>query len=237
MNLQRIITKLRKAIDTIQLQSKVSYSQCGEDIIADYFFESIGISKPRYLDIGANQPVKGNNTYLFYLKGARGVCIEPDISLIQVLNKSRPDDLVIHAGISTSVSSEADFYFFDGHYNAWNTFSKEDADKKQRESGINYKQTKVKLDTVENIIKANNLGHINFISLDVEGLDLQILKSIDFSTIRPELICVETIEFSMNNTINKNSEIMSFMLTQGYHVYADTNLNTFFCRNDLFKKI
>ncbi|WP_407520285.1 FkbM family methyltransferase [Lacibacter sp. MH-610] len=236
MNLQRIFTKFKKAVDTIQLRSKVSYSQSGEDIIVDYFFESIGISKPTYADIGANQPVKGNNTYLFYLKGSRGVCIEPDISLISTLKQKRPGDLILNLGISTSVSAEANFYFFDGIYSAWNTFSKEDADQKMKESGLAYRQTKVKLETVENIINQYQLGHINFISLDVEGWDLPILQSIDFSRIRPEMICVETITFSLHNTMQKNADIINYMLTQGYKVYADTNLNTLFCRNDIFNR-
>jgi FkbM family methyltransferase len=235
MNLSRVITKLKKAVDTIQLRSKVSYSQSGEDIIADYFFESIGMSKPVYVDIGANQPSKGNNTYLFYLKGSKGICIEPDITLIPSLKSVRPRDIILNIGISTSVTSEADFYYFHGHYNAWNTFSKEDADKKSNESGIAYKISKVKLDTVGSMLEKYNMEKVNFISLDVEGLDLQILKSIDFNVIRPELICVETIEFSLNNTVNKNDEITSYMLTKGYRVYADTNLNTLFCRNDIFQ--
>jgi hypothetical protein len=155
--------------------------------------------------------------------------------LIPKLKNSRSGDLVLNLGISTATSTEADFYFFEGHFSAWNTFSKEDALIKQKESGIAFGQTKVKLNTVENIIKDYKLGHINFISLDVEGLDLEILKSIDFSLIRPELICVETIMFSLNNTINKNNDILSYMQTQGYKIYADTNLNSLFCRGDLFK--
>jgi FkbM family methyltransferase len=235
MNIKRAIIKIKKAIDAVQLRSKVSYAQCGEDLITDYFFDSIGIKYPFYIDIGANQPIKGNNTYLFYLKGSKGICVEPDITLIPSLQKARPEDIVLNIGISTSVAAEADFYYFDGHYNAWNTFSKEDADKKSSESGIAYKQSKVKLDTVQGIADAYKPEQINFISLDVEGLDLDILKSIDFNKIRPEMICVETIEFSLNNTVKKNQAIISYMLTQGYQVYADTNLNTLFCRNDIFQ--
>lgn len=234
MNYFRIITKFKKALDTIRLRSKVSYSQCGEDIIADYFFESIGISKPIYMDIGANEPVKGNNTYFFYLKGSRGVCIEPDKTLIPLLKKKRPGDLVLNLGISTTEKNEAEFYFFNGHYNAWNTFSKEDAEKKRSDSGIAYLTSKVQLSTVASIATKYLIEDVNFISLDVEGLDLQILKSIDLAKIRPQLICVETIEFAMKNTLNKNHEIITYMLTQGYKVYADTNLNTLFCRNDIF---
>jgi FkbM family methyltransferase len=235
MNFSRIITKFKKAADSIQLRSKVSYSQSGEDLIADYFFESIGIRQPSYIDIGANQPVKGNNTYLFYLKGCNGICIEPDISLISFLKKARPRDVILNMGVSVTEAAEADFYFFDGHYNAWNTFSKEDADKKSKESGITYRQSKVQLETVGNIADKYDFHNVNFISLDVEGLDLAILENIDFNRIRPELLCVETIEFSLNNNMNKNQEIISYMLTQGYRVYADTNLNTLFCRNDIFQ--
>lgn len=235
MNLSRIFTKFKKAADTLQLRSKVSYSQSGEDLIADYFFESIGIKQPTYIDIGANQPIKGNNTYLFYLKGGKGICVEPDISLISSLKKARPRDVILNIGVSVTVAAKADFYFFDGHYSAWNTFSKEDADKKSKESGIVYRQAKVQLETVGNIADEYDFQMVNFISLDVEGLDLAILKSMDFNKIRPELICVETIEFSLNNTMNKNQEIINYMLTQGYRVYADTNLNTLFCRNDIFQ--
>lgn len=235
MNLSRIFTKFKKAADTLQLRSKVSYSQSGEDLIADYFFESIGIKQPSYIDIGANQPIKGNNTYLFYLKGGKGICVEPDISLISSLKKSRPRDVILNIGVSVTVAAKAEFYFFDGHYSAWNTFSKEDADKKRKESGIEYRQSQVQLETVENIADKYNFQKVNFISLDVEGLDLAILKSMDFNKIRPELLCVETIGFSLNNTMNKNQEIINYMLTQDYRVYADTNLNTLFCRNDIFQ--
>lgn len=235
MNVQRAVIKVKKAIDTVFLRAKISYSQSGEDIIADYFFESIGIRKPFYIDIGANQPVKGNNTYLFYLKGSRGVCIEPDVSLIANLKNIRSKDLILNTGISITVADEADFYYFAGDYSAWNTFSKEDADKKSAESGIAYKQSKVKLDTVHGIVEKYQLPKVNFISLDVEGLDLLILKSIDFKILQPELICVETIEFSMTNTVKKNDAIVEYMLSQGYRVYADTNLNTLFCRNNIFQ--
>ena len=77
--------------------------------------------------------------------------------------------------------------------------------------------------------------HPNFISLDVEGLDLQILQSLDFEKFKPEVICVETITFGyMNNTEMKINEIADFMSTKGYSIYADTHINTIFCRKDLF---
>jgi FkbM family methyltransferase len=235
MNVGRIFTKLQKAFDLVTLKSKASYSQSGEDLIIDYFFESIGIKQPAYIDIGANHPEKGNNTYLFYLKGSRGICIEPDITLIPALKKVRPRDLVLNLGISIEAEDFADFYFFKEHHHAWNTFSKADAVKKSEESGLPFYSTKVKLDTIKNITQKYQFEKVNYLSIDVEGLDLEILKSIDFGWLKPELICVETIAFSMTNTLQKNQETVDYMLSKDYLVYADTNLNTIFCRKDLFK--
>jgi FkbM family methyltransferase len=235
MNVGRTFTKLKKAFDLITLKSKASYSQSGEDLIIDYFFESIGIKQPAYIDIGANQPEKGNNTYLFYLKGSRGICIEPDITLIPALKKVRPKDLILNLGISMVAEDFADFYFFKEHYHTWNTFSKDDATKKSEESGLSFYSSKVKLDTINSITQRYHFEKVNYLSIDVEGLDLEVLKSIDFGRIKPELICVETIAFSMTNTLRKNQVAVDFMLSKDYLVYADTNLNTIFCRKDLFK--
>ncbi len=237
MNLQRIITKFRKAVDTINLTSKVSYAQSGEDIIIEYLFESIGISNPKYIDIGTNLPKKGNNTYLFYLKNSKGICIEPDFSLIPAIKKIRPKDKILNIGLSFEKTAQAAFYYFESHYNAWNTFSKEDAIVKSNKSGIAFKEMKVELDTINNICKSYNFQDVNYLSIDVEGLDLAILKSIDFEVIKPEVICVETIAFSLTNTINKNQDIAAFMNSKDYLIYADTNLNTIFCRKDIFQKL
>jgi FkbM family methyltransferase len=234
MNLARIFVKLKKAFDLVTLKSKASYSQSGEDLIIDYFFDSIGITQPSYIDIGANQPVKGSNTYLFYIKGSRGICIEPDVSLMPALKKVRPRDLILNLGISTKAEDLADFYFFKGDYHAWNTFSKEDAIKKSKESGLPFYESKVKLETINSIAKQHQFQNVNYLSIDVEGLDLDILKSIDFDILKPELICVETILFSMKNVVLKNHAIVDYMISNGYIVYADTNLNTVFCRKDLF---
>jgi FkbM family methyltransferase len=234
MNFKRLANKIRKSLDIIKLKGNISYSQSGEDLIIKYLFDSIGKKNPSYIDIGANDPVKGNNTYLFYQNGSKGICVEPDISLINDLNKKRSDDLVLNIGISSIKADFATFYYFDNHYSAWNTFSKSDAEIKSEQSGIKYKKSKIELNTLNNICDKYNFNEVDFLSVDVEGLDLEILKSIDFVKVSPDVICVETICFSLKNTIKKNDDITSFMLSKEYIVYADTNLNTIFCKKDLF---
>ena len=77
----------------------------------------------------------------------------------------------------------------------------------------------------------------NFISIDVEGLDLEIVKSLDFERFRPEVFCIETISFSIDNTEKKLGEIPAFLHSKGYITYADTHINTIFCDAALFRKI
>ncbi len=108
--------------------SKLSYSQNGEDIIIKDLFAKIGIQKPDYLDIGANEPFYISNTYLFYSKGSKGVCIEPNPSLHKKFKRKRNRDICINAGIAFDEQLEADFYMFSEKANGLGTFSKEEAE-------------------------------------------------------------------------------------------------------------
>ena len=76
----------------------ISYAQTGEDIIVDFLIGAKKIKEFTYLDIGANHPVKFNNTYKFYDAGYRGVCIEPDPYVYAVLSKKRPEDICLNIG-------------------------------------------------------------------------------------------------------------------------------------------
>jgi hypothetical protein len=76
----------------------------------------------------------------------------------------------------------------------------------------------------------------NLLSVDVEGLDYKILKSLDFKKYSPEIICAETIEFSKDGTGNKNDRIPKLLASNGYIVYADTKINTIFIKADREKQ-
>jgi hypothetical protein len=93
---------------------------------------------------------------------------------------------------------------------------------------------KVPLLEINSIIQQHFQSCPNFISLDVEGLDLPILQSFDFNKYRPEVFCVETISFSLNNKGVKIKETIDFMHGKGYITYADTHINTIFCKAEMF---
>jgi len=212
-----------------------SHAQAGEDIITEYLFSSMGYGKITYIDIGANDPVIYNNTYLFYLRHHNGVLVEPDLNFTSRIKKVRPKDIVINAAISDGESKEADFFIFDE--SSLNTLSKEEADLRTQ-SGL-YKlieKRRIKLITVENIIKEclnNKLPEL--ISLDVEGVDFKVLNAFDFEKYPVPVWIVETCMYSENHIKPKITSIIDLMLSKGYFVFADTYINTIFVNNIWFK--
>lgn len=236
MNIRRIIRKLGSVADYFRATAKISYSQFGEDLLVDHIFRSLaGKTNFSYLDIGTNDPVAGNNTYLFYLRGNYGVCIEPDPEIFKKIVSKRKRDVVLHAGIGIGEVAEGTLYIFPEGYTGWNTFSFEEAEKRKVESGISFRESpKIQFLPVNDVIATHFETCPDFISIDVEGLDFDILKSLDFEKYRPIVICAETISFSTNNRGEKQDEIISFLSSKGYKVYADTYVNTIFVRKDIF---
>jgi FkbM family methyltransferase len=236
MNIKRTLAKCRRGIDVITFNATASYSQVGEDRIVNYLLHTLNISKPTYLEIGTNEPVIHNNTYLFYNRGCRGVCVEPDPEMFQKIKRKRPGDKVLNIGIGPASEASASFYLFPRKVNGWSTFSEKEAQIREAESGIKPKVISIPIRNINDIIAENFNSFPNYISLDVEGMDLDILRSLDWQRFQPEVICVETISFSITNTEEKLNDIIDFMHSKGYFTYADTHVNTIFCKQGLFRK-
>lgn len=238
MNIRRFLGKCLSAFYIVRTKAQPSFSQAGEDQVVRYLFYVLRITQPTYLDIGTNHPFIGNNTYYFYLRGSKGVCIEPDPDYYSLIKKSRARDIVLQAGIGRDGISEELLYIFPKPYHGWNTFSPEEAHKRQEDSGIAFTKTlKVPLLSINAVMEEYFDPHPNFISLDVEGMDLDILRSLDFNRFKPEVICVETISFSTRNQEEKLNDIIDYLVRQGYFVFGDTRINTIFCRTDAYKGI
>jgi FkbM family methyltransferase len=204
-----------------------SFAQAGEDMILDYLFRELGIKYPTYLDIGANYPVAYNNTFFLYNKGSRGVCVEPDPALIPLLKAYRKKDKILNVGVGVHNATSADFYIFSAK--GLNTFSKEEAEYRQSFGTFQVEKViQVPLVNINDIIRENFSTKLNLLSIDVEGLDLEILKSLDYATFRPDVICVETITYDEGKSATKIPEIFTFLSSNGYVVYADTHINTIF---------
>lgn len=234
--LRKLASLVRRSPDVKNDYVKTSYSQCGEDLIIDFLFQQIGTDKPSYIDIGAHHPNYINNTYLFYLKGARGISIEPDPSLIAQFNAVRKEDTNLNIGIGET-NGMADFYIMNEP--TLNTFVKEEAERMEAEKSV-YKIAEVKkipISPLTEVIEKYCGGKFpDFLSIDVEGLDELILKSIDYKAGSPKVMCVETLTFSAEGKGMKKNELISFVKSKGYMVYADTYINTIFVKEDIYLK-
>lgn len=215
---------------------KRSYAQCGEDLIIDFVFSLMRIEKPSYLDIGAHHPYYLSNTAYLYEKGCFGVSVEPDPELFKVIRKERPQEVSLNVGVSDQGNGEADFYIM--NVPTLNTFSKKEADRYSSYEGKSIKEVvKIPLMNVNDIIAKNFKGDVpNFVSIDVEGMDMVIVRSFDFKIYRPEVLCIETLSYTENNTEEKLDEIIQYVLTQGYFLYADTYINSIFVDKEKWKK-
>jgi len=232
--LKQLPKKLLKKLNPRTVQKHISYSQCGEDLIVDYVFKQLGKENITYLDLGAHHPTNISNTYYFYKKGCRGVCVEPDITLFKKIKQKRPKDTCLNVGVGTK-NEEANFYLMSSR--SLNTFSKEEAERFSKNGSQKIEAViKVQLKSVNDIIFSYfRTSYPNFISIDIEGLDYTILESLDFTKYRPEVFCVETLTYAEDNTAAKIPEIVDLMERKGYFVYADTYINTIFVDTTTWK--
>jgi hypothetical protein len=223
-----------------------TFSQFGEDLILDLLFIVLKnkkiISDITYLDIGGYSPYLLSNTYLFYTQGYRGVVIEPNKILADNYKKSRPNDLVLNIGIHFNENSITDlpFYQFNSEAFGLSTFSKESADENLLKCRIATKydiiMTRVK--KINEIIKEyfDDMPP-TFISLDTEGLDLNILNSFNFKKYRPVCWIIETAELTQDQFLGRKiDKITEFMLKKQYEIYADTYINTIFIDKTILQK-
>jgi FkbM family methyltransferase len=219
---------IRKYIsDRLPRYSKLSYAQSGEDLIVDFVFRAIGIDRPTYLDIGAHHPKYLSNTYVFYKKGSRGICVEPDPILYRRIAKSRPRDICINAGIGKSDREACEFFVMS--IPALNTFSRESAELSAKIGGHAIKKIiRIPMQSINELVRRHMPSGPDFVSVDVEGLDAEIIGSIDFSAWRPTVFCVETLSLSSDGKEIKSPEIADLLQSRGYMLYADTFINSIF---------
>ncbi len=203
---------------------KVSYAQCGEDIIIEYVLAALGVDKVRYLDIGAHDPVYLSNTYYFYRRSGSGVCVEPNPVLIKAFKKTRPSDVCLNVGVGETAGT-ADLFIMTTP--TLSTFSRAEAERYQSYGTEEIERAiPIEIKSVNQVIE-EYFDHVpHLVSIDVEGLDLAILKSFDFSRYRPQVICVETLTYSEDGSERKLDEVIDVLQANDYFIYADTHIKS-----------
>ena len=192
-----------------------SYSQYGEDLVLDKLLanKQSGV----YVDIGANDPNILSNTKKFYLKGWRGVNVEPDSTNFQKLLIHRSNDKNLNLG----AGPYGELIFYKLSADTLSTFSEQTALEAEKSGYKIISKTKIAVKPLKDIIE-ETLGNtqIDFLSLDVEGFEVSVLKTNDWSRFRPSLIVVE---------INRNKkEIYDYLLDQNYKEIYTNGTNAIF---------
>lgn len=212
----------------------LSYSQCGEDLIMNFLCQSLNIAKPRYLDVGANDPIRMNNTYFFYKRGSTGVLVEPNPALHAKIIRARKRDVCLQVGVAAGDQGQADFYEMTDP--SLSTFSREEAERTASYGSKRIRRIlQVELVSLGALLERHFPEAPDILSLDIEGLDFAVLQSLDFERHRPKIVCVETLTYSESNSGQKLGKIVELMEGRGYRVYADTHLNTIFVDGRIFK--
>ena len=209
------------------LSQKKSYSFGGCDLLIDYIFKSK--TTGFYLDVGCQHPISNNNTYKFYKKGWRGINIDLDEKNIRLFNLERPKDINICKCVSSDISEKNLYFFHSG--SPINSLEKKTVYNKK-----NYEIKKIKTFTLNSIIENYNFESIDYFNLDVEGHELDVLKSFNIKRYKPKVISVEFIDYQMdklefkNNDINRiiESEIYKYFISNDYHFINWTHADLIF---------
>lgn len=204
-----------------------SFAQEGEDkILEKYFGEHNNLGF--FIDVGANHPQKFSNTFKLYLKGWRGINIDANPGTKKIFDKLRPRDINIEAGIS-KIPGQLDYHIFE--HSLFNTFDRDTALAHSKEFGVKINEV-IKLETkpLGAVLDSLNmdLSKIDFLSVDVEGLDLEVLQSNNWTKYKPEVILIEALNTDLENI--QDNAIVKYLHNLNYKLFAKT-YNTLFFSN------
>ena len=198
----------------------VSFSKAGDDI---QLMKLINQHTPgTYVDVGCWHPKKASNTYHFYVRNWRGICIDPNPELAPLYQKFRPKDTFINCGIGQSDES-LDYFMLDDNASSMNTFDFEFIKKHQLEGRIK-KTLQIPLYPLSDVLEKNLRPgeRLDFFDIDVEGLDLSVLKTNDWNRFRPKVVVVET-NFSIDQDIT--SEVVTYLASNDYDLVGKSIIN------------
>ena len=206
-----------------------AYALEGEDLILDRFFH--GVNNGFYVDVGAYHPSRFSNTFRFYLRGWRGINVEPNPDAIALFNMLRPRDINLNLSVSNDDNPKTLFCFEEG---ALNSFDSELSSDREKRGFKIVRKLEVSPFTLSEIFKKYlpESTNIDFLSIDTEGHELEVISSNDWDLYRPRVVLLECNQVGKEKIIslpNALSEATSqIMIKIGYIPFAKTIDNIFF---------
>lgn len=176
-----------------------------------------------YIDIGAGHPVADNVSFFFYERGWRGLCVEPQHDLARLYSRTRPRDIV-HEGLVGRTTGTTSFHQVD-RLHGFSTTVEQHAKGAEK---FNASFTTVTLPMVRlaELCERHNLSDIDFLKIDVEGAEGDVLAGNDWQRFRPRVVVCEAIE---PGTCAPNWDGWEpYLLQQGYRFRLFDDLNRFY---------
>ena len=202
-------------------------SQFGEDkkIIKLFKRDRAGM----YVDIGCFHPIRQNNTYLMYKLGWRGINIDLNPLSIELFKVARPKDINICAAISNNETKKD--LFFDHDLSSLNTISKNHTIFIEKAFGIkNLKRKKIKTTRLSDLLIKKKINKIDFMNIDIEGHELEVLKTINFKRFDIKVICIEIVNYDFYSKKIKiyKDKIFKILKKNNYSLKFKTSVNYIF---------
>lgn len=221
MTLQSLFNRLM--MRDPHMQPNRCFGQDGEDLILNRLLDD----QPRgfYVDVGAHHPLRFSNTYLFYLRGWRGINIDAMPGSMKKFNKVRPRDINIECGVAGS-AGRLRYHRFNEP--ALNTFDAEEAKLKNNPPYQLVDTVEVSVERLDALL-ARHLPtgqQIDFLSVDVEGKDEEVLRSNDWTRYRPRFILAETLRTDMLNL--DKCPVVQLLCDVGYRPVSKAYNTSFF---------
>lgn len=222
-----MLRAIRRFFRDPDFQPLCSFAQNGEDLILDRLLEKEGAGF--YVDVGAHHPVRFSNTYLFYQRGWRGINIDAQPGSMRLFRKHRPRDINVECGVAARTGTLSYFRFNEP---ALNTFDENEARLKDVPPYRIVDRVEVGVrplgDLLAEFLPAGQA--IDFMSVDVEGLDAEVLGSNDWKRFRPRFLLAETLRTDI--LAIASCPAVHLLGEVGYKPVAKAYNTTFLERND-----
>jgi FkbM family methyltransferase len=166
----------------------LSYAQNMEDYHLELLFP--GHRRGAYVDVGAGHPVADNVSFHFYLMGWRGLVVEPQGALASLYAHVRPRDCAVSC-LAGKADGEIDFYVVD-RLHGFSSSVRENA-QSARQFGANYQTLRKRVRPLRELIEEAGLDAIDFMKIDVEGAEADVLAGMDFARHRPRVVLIEAL--------------------------------------------
>ncbi len=210
----------------------ISYSQEGEDMVLRRFLNR---DSGFYVDIGAHHPERFSNTLYYYKHGWRGLNVDADPDLMEDFKTARPEDINVTSAVGDSIQ-KLTFYVFNER--AINTFDQKLAYERAKVKGWRViAKREIPILPLERILDDHipKNQKIDFMTIDVEGQDLEVLKSNNWKNYRPDFLLIECYDIPDLSNMKANI-IIDYLKAQGYVPVAKTLLSVIFANTKTYGK-